>query len=80
MLVQCKQTKRELNMVFVEVLSFCSDDAEKIMAKHTKAKDEQFKVVDVRAASKYRIIATNKHVAKIVKKLIEKGYLTAYED
>ena len=80
MLVQCKETKRELNMVFVEVLTFCSDDAEKIMAKHTKAKDEQFKVVDVQGASKYRIIATNRHIAKIVKKLIKRGYLTTYEN
>ena len=80
MLVQCKESKRQLNMVFVEVLTCCSDDAEKEMAKYTKAKDEQFKAVDVRGISKYRIVATTKHVGKIMKKLIEKGYLTAYED
>ncbi len=80
MLVKSNETKRELNMVFVEVLTFHCDDAEKIMARYTRAKDEQFKAVDTRAVSKYRVIATNRHVAKIVKKLIERGYLTAYED
>ena len=80
MLVQCKQTKRILNMFWIEVAAFTVPEAERVLKRYTKGDDEYYKAVDSddMLNIRFRVVATDRHHRKIVSKLL--GYIEKYED
>lgn len=84
MLVQCKQTKQELEMFWIEVPAFLVPETLKVLDRCVKGSDEGYCWEDTADKDPYevrfRIVATVRHHEKIVSKLVKKGLLSRYDN
>ncbi|MBR3320609.1 MAG: hypothetical protein IKG04_01505 [Exiguobacterium sp.] len=81
MLVQCKQTKRELEMFWIEVEAFKIPEVNKILKRYTRGSDEDYNWSDADDpySVRCRIVATDYHHGRIVSELARKKLLEKYE-